>query len=155
MNPYLQVSTFDHILSGLNSDAATRLIQYGGNPCCLRPFLKGGRSFISAPTYDRTTRKRVARDIPTVNAASLYKDDWRMIDSAVIMAARPRLSFYGDLVDAGLEVKLPNTLGKTVWQYQRQSNISDAVVSMNGTHTGTPSSSFTEIFRTKSAFPAY
>ena len=136
MNPNLQVSTFDQILSGLTSDVATRLIQYGGDTCCLRPFTKMNKSYISVPTYDPQARKKVMRDIPTINSATLRKDDWRMIDSAVITAARPRLQFYGDLVAAGLEVKLPNALGKTVWQYERQSNISDATVSMDGLRQG-------------------
>ena len=52
------------------------------------------------------------------------------------IAARHRLQFYGDLVEAGLEVKLPNALGKTSWQYERQSNIGDATVSMDGLRQG-------------------
>jgi len=135
MNANLQVSTLDQILAGLSHDAITQLIQYGGDICCLRPFLRGGKSHIAAPAWDRKTHKKITRDVPTINTATLRKDDWRIMDTQVITAARPRLNFYGDLVAAGLEVKLPNALGKTMWQVERQSSIGDATISMDGVST--------------------
>jgi len=136
MNTRIEVSTLDQILAGLSHDAVNQLIQYGGDICCLRPFRRRGRSHIAAPAWDRKTHQKVYRDVPTVNTATLRKDDWRMIDTEVITASRPQLKFYGDLVAAGLEVKLPNALGKTMWQYERQSNIGDATISMDGVSQG-------------------
>ena len=75
-----------------------------------------GRSFISVPQYDAQTNRTVIKDVPTLNAATLRKDDWKMVDQAVVTAARPRLRFFGDLIQAGLEVRIPNALGKMVWQ---------------------------------------
>ena len=118
--------------------AASNLIAYNGDTRFVRPWLDvyTGRSYLTVPQYDNAQRKTVMKDVPTLNAASLRKDDWKMVDSAVVTAARPRLRFFGDLVQAGLEVRIPNALGKMSWQYERQSSISDASVSMEGVSKG-------------------
>jgi hypothetical protein len=125
-----------NVSNSLSGGAAQSLIASNGDTRFIRPWLdtRTGRSFISVPQYDQKSGKTVIKDVMTLNAASLRKDDWKMVDSAVITAARPRLRFFGDLIQAGLEVRIPNALGKMNWQYERQSSISDAMVSMDGVH---------------------
>jgi hypothetical protein len=130
-------STAD-VSSQLSGAPAQNLVAYNGDTRFIRPWLdtRTGRSFISIPQYDQASGKTVIKDVPTMNAATLRKDDWQMVDSAVVQAARPRLRFFGDLIQAGLEIRIPNALGKMVWQYERQSSISDATVSMDGVRKG-------------------
>ncbi|MDR2170675.1 MAG: bacteriocin family protein [Planctomycetaceae bacterium] len=119
-----------------SGDVATRLLQNGFDPRCIRPFVYKGKSYISKHTGQYKDNKPVYRNVPTQNAATLRKDDWIMIDQAVVTAARPRLRFFNELRAAGLNVNLPNALGKTVWQYERQSNLTGATVSMDGLRKG-------------------
>jgi hypothetical protein len=127
-----------NVSNQLSGGTAQNLVAYNGDTRFIRPWLdtRTGRSYISVPQYDQHTGKTVIKDVPTMNAATLRKDDWKMVDSAVVQAARPRLRFFGDLIQAGLEVRIPNALGKMVWQYERQSSISDATVSMDGVKKG-------------------
>jgi len=127
-----------NVSNQLSGGTAQNLVAYNGDTRFIRPWLdtRTGRSYISVPQYDNATRKTFLKDVPTMNAATLRKDDWKMVDSAVVQAARPRLRFFGDLIQAGLEVRIPNALGKMVWQYERQSSISDATVSMDGVKKG-------------------
>lgn len=124
-----------------NGDVTTRLLANNFDPRCLRPFLLGSpqtgwQSLVSKHVgYDQKGAERV-QNVVVQNAATLRKDDWVMIDEAVVAAARPRLRFFNDLRTAGLNVNLPNALGKTVWQYERQSNITGATVSMDGLKKG-------------------
>jgi hypothetical protein len=122
-------------LSG-SGDVATRLLHNGFDPRAVRPFTIQDKSYISKQCgYDKEG-KPIYKNVPTQNAATLRKDDWIMIDQAVVTAARPRLRFFNELRSAGLNVNLPNALGKTVWQYERQSNLTSATVSMDGLRKG-------------------
>jgi hypothetical protein len=125
------------LLQSGSGDVVTRLLKNGFDPCCIRPYLFNGKNYIDQHKgYDNATGKAIYESVPTMNAATLRKDDWVMIDQAVVTAALPRLRFFNDLRSAGLNVNLPNALGKTVWQYERQSNITGATVSMDGIRKG-------------------
>ena len=118
-------------------DVVTRLIRNKFDPRCIRPFLtSGGQSVVTREVGRDAHNKPILQNVATTNAATLRKDDWVQIDQAVVEAARPRLRFFNDLRAAGLNVNLPNALGKIVWQYERQSNISSASVSMDGIRKG-------------------
>jgi len=130
------VLTFNNGGFSGTGDVATRLLQHNFDPRCIRPFILNGHSMISQETGRDANGNPIVHNVMTTNAATLRKDDWIMIDEAVVAAARPRLRFFNDLRAAGLNVNLPNALGKTVWQYERQSNITGATVSMDGLHKG-------------------
>jgi uncharacterized linocin/CFP29 family protein len=125
MNPSL-----DFILNGTaQGSVASRILATNGDVGVLRPFVgNDGRSYISILQADG---KRIA--IPTNNAtATLRKDEWIQLDTAIIKAAKPRLRLVSDLRGSGLTYTLANGLGKTVLQHETQSDISDALVSMDG-----------------------
>jgi hypothetical protein len=119
-----------------SGDVATWLLQNNFDPRCVRPFTYNGRSYITKQIGVDKEGKPLLKSLPTTNAASLRRDDWIQIDDVVITASRPRLRFFNELRKAGLNVNLPNALGKTVWQYERQSNITEASVSMDGLRKG-------------------
>jgi len=124
-------------LIGGSGDVATRLLTYNFDPRCIRPFLHDdGHTSLISQQIGWKDGKPVLKNVQTTNAATLRKDDWVMIDETVVAAAMPRLRFFNDLRAAGLNVNLPNALGKTVWQYERQSNITGATVSMDGLRKG-------------------
>lgn len=91
----------------------------------LRPFVENGKNFINNGS-----------GVSPVTNATLLKDEWIQLDTAVTKVARERLNFVQDLISMGLTMSLPNALGKTVLQYQNQSDISDATVSMDGLAKG-------------------
>lgn len=71
--------------------------------------------------------------VPIYNAnTTLRKDEWTLLDSVVMKAAKARLRAVSDLRSRGLEYVIPNGLAKTVLQYEAQSDITPADVSMDG-----------------------
>lgn len=64
------------------------------------------------------------------NTTTLRKDEWKAIDSAVVEASQKRLNCVGDLMSRGLVYNLDNPMGTTVLQYEKESDMNDAEVSM-------------------------
>lgn len=122
----------DLIINGqAHGNVASMLIQNGFDVNFMRPYLDvvdgKTREFITT----NQAGKLVAR--PVVNSqATLRKDQWKLIDQAVIAAAKPRLRAVADLRQAGLVFNLPNGMSKTVLETETQSDISEATISMDG-----------------------
>jgi len=66
----------------------------------------------------------------------LLKDEWIKMDEAVIEVARQRLRGVADLLNAGLRYPVANALGVTRIEWQRQSDMNPAEVSMSGVTPG-------------------
>ena len=97
---------------------------------CLRPFADhSGRILQSTMTANG---RPVIEQLVGNADSTLRKDEWKILDQAVIRAAKPRLKAWGDLESAGLTFDIPNGLSKTVLQHQTQSDITDAIRSMDG-----------------------
>lgn len=62
----------------------------------------------------------------------LRKEDWISFDQTVVEVARANLIGYKDLFAAGLSMPLPNALGTTVVQWEKQSDMTAAEISMTG-----------------------
>ena len=118
----------DFILGGQASGSvAERLLMNGMNPNALRPYLdEKGRSCITTNQNGKATK------LITNAPATLRKDDWLQLDTAILKAAKPRLKAWGDLRSAGLSYSIPNGMGKTVLEYEDQSDVTDAILSMDG-----------------------
>lgn len=120
----------DFILNGqANGTVAAKLMQNNFNVHALRPWIgNDGRSYIST-----VNAKGELEATPLANAtATLRKDDWKILDEAIVKAAKPRLRFVADLRAAGLTYNIPNGMGKTVLETETQSDISEADISMDG-----------------------
>jgi len=118
----------DFILNGQASgDVAERLMAADFDPNVCRPYIgDDGRTYI--------TRNGVAQ--PVQNAtATLRKDDWKILDDAIIKAAKERLKFVADLRSRGLQFTIPNGMGKTVLETETVGDITDADISMDGLRT--------------------
>lgn len=119
----------DFILNGQASgDVASTLMMHNFDANCLRPYIgEDGQSYMTV------NQSGVLQAVPMHNAhATLRKDDWKLLDDAVVMAAKPRLKAVADLRGRGLEFVIPNGMGKTVLETETESDISDAIVSMDG-----------------------
>lgn len=68
--------------------------------------------------------------------AVLRKEEWLMMDSAVVRVARERLAGVADLMSRGLYISVPNALGTMVVQHQTQGDTIAAEVSMDGVTRG-------------------
>lgn len=128
----------DFILNGQShGSVADTLMACNFDPCVLRPYIGyDGRSYVTMGTGKTKDGKPEYRSIVRNTTATLRKDDWIQLDTAVIKAAKPRLQVVADLRAAGLTYTIPNGMGKTVLQHQTQSDIGDAIISMDGIRQG-------------------
>lgn len=105
---------------------AQRLLANGMSVNALRPWIgKDGRAYMN--------RNGVAT--PVANA-TLRKDEWKQYDEAILKAAQQRMVGIADLQSRGLTYNISNGLGTTVLEYEDQSDISAAQVSMDGVTRG-------------------
>jgi len=104
-------------------DVASVLLEHNFNPAMLRPFIgRDGRAYVTHGD----------KAVPIRNAtATLRKDDWKILDDAIVKAAKPRLKLVGELRARGLQYVIPNGMGKTVLETETMSDISDADLSMD------------------------
>jgi len=120
----------DFIYNGQASGGvADRLIANNMQVGALRPYLgKDGRTYITV-----VDNEGKAKAVPVTNApASLRKDDWKLLDEAIVRVAKERLRAVADLRSAGLTFGIANGMGKTILETETQSDISPAEISMDG-----------------------
>jgi len=122
----------DFILNGqATGSVAERMLQPGFEINSLRPYLdENGRSL------QTVIRNGKAEAIVSNAPASLRKDDWKLLDEAIIKAAKERLRVVADMNAAGLTFNIPNGMSKTVLESETQSDINDATISMDGLRQG-------------------
>ena len=119
----------DFVLNGhASGDVASKLLQCGFDVRSLRPFVgKDKRSYVTV------NQNGILKAVPMQNAtATLRKDDWKILDDAIVKVSKPRLKAVGDLRAAGLTFTIPNGMGKTVLETETMSDIGPASVSMDG-----------------------
>lgn len=129
----------EFILNGQgHGNVANVLMANNFDPMALRPYIgSDGRNYITANTgkLDKDG-KPVLNSLVTNAPATLRKDDWIQLDTAVIKAAKPRLNAVADLRGGGLEYNIPNGMGKTSLEYEAQSDVGPASISMDGIREG-------------------
>lgn len=62
----------------------------------------------------------------------LRKDEWKLYDTAIVQIAKARLIGVADLMSRGLSMKLPNALGTTRVEWENDTDMTPANVSMSG-----------------------
>lgn len=123
----------DFILNGqAQGSVATTLLNNNFDVASLRPWVgKDGRHYVA----QNQAGKLIAVPTPVANA-TLRKDEWKILDDAIIMAAKERLRIVADLRSAGLTFSIPNGMGKTVLQTEDVSDITPATISMDPVRKG-------------------
>ena len=119
----------DFILNGqAHGSVASMLMASGFNTNALRPYNIDGKG-----TYITVNKGgKMVPELISNATATLRKDDWILLDTQIVKAAKPRLNLVKELRSRGLTMNIPNGMGKTVLQTQTQSDISEAEISMNG-----------------------
>lgn len=118
----------DFIMNGQShGSVASTLMASNFDPHALRPYVgTDGRSYITANENGKP------KTFVTNANATLRKDDWILLDEVVVKAAKQRLRAVADLRSAGLQFNVPNGMSKTVLQYENESDITSATISMDG-----------------------
>jgi len=123
----------DFFLNGqAHGGVASKLMSNNFDVRCLRPY--AGRQRADGDAYI-TSNGENGKEImvPVHNAtATLRKDDWIILDEAIVKVAKERLRLVADLRSRGLQFTIPNGMSKTVLETETQSDISEAIVSMDG-----------------------
>ncbi len=119
------------------------------DPGLLRPYIdsKGQRCVTvntgrigqdGKPIYEkRTIAEMINNGItsPVFNATSLRKEEWIMLDTAVVRAARQRLRAWSDLAAANTFGGF-NGMAKTILEHETMSDPGEAIVDMDGLTEG-------------------
>ena len=117
----------DFVINGEgHGDVASKLMAHNCDPNVLRPWrAENGRSYITVNTGRKDEKgKPIFVAVVTNATAALRKDDWVLLDKAVLKAARPRLN------------AVANGLGKTALEHEAASDITAATISMDGIRQG-------------------
>ena len=123
----------DFIMNGQGSGAvADKLIECNGDIGVLRPWIDGaGNQYCTLVRNGKEVTVQMVGNTTT----TMRKDDWLAIDNIVIEAAKPRLKAVADLIGAGLTLSM-NGMAASSLQTETQSDINDAIVSMDGMREG-------------------
>ena len=124
----------DLIMNGqAQGSVAATLMEAGMDANVLRPYIANdGRHYITVNENGKAVPKLLSNA-----TATLRYEDWKLLDSAIVKAAKPRLKAVADLRGAGLTFNIPNGMAKTVLQTETQSDISAAEISMDGLREST------------------
>lgn len=119
---------------------AQMLLKHQYDTGALRPFVgKGGRSFVELKQWNRDgspiinthTRKQATKVQQTNADASLRKDEWIDLETAVRSIARPELRFFSDLRRMVTPRILTGGMATILIQEQRMGDISGAQMGMS------------------------
>ena len=123
----------DFILNGqAQGSVATTLLNGGFDVRSLRPWVgKDGRSYIAR----NVGGKDVAIPVPVANA-TLRKEEWKILDEAIVRVAKDRLRVVADLRANGLTYSIPNGMAKTVLETETVGDITPATISMDPARDG-------------------
>ena len=115
--------------AALQGDTMSRLLASGMNPNVARPYMMAdGRNYM---TLNDENGKPYRQLVNNANATLTYQE-WKLLDEAVIRAAKPRLRAVADIRGAGLQFTIPQGMGKSVLLTQTQSDVTPATIDMDG-----------------------
>lgn len=119
----------DYILNGTaHGDVASRLLNSRFDTGMLRPYIATDEESGEEIGYFVTNAKGEA--VPVTNATLRY-DEWKQYDTAILKAARTRLTCAQTFLNAGMTYNLPNGLGKTVLTWETLNDMNPATVGMD------------------------
>ena len=107
------------------------LMAHDFDPGVLRPYIeKDGRSYMTLNKFNPKSNKIEPQVFVSNAPATLKKDEWLQLDTALLTSARTRLAAWADLSAAATK-NVPNGLGTTVLQQQTQTDVGVATFSMD------------------------
>jgi hypothetical protein len=120
----------DYIYNGQGfGDVATTLLQNKFDLGPMRPFIGENNKPYVTMNVNGTPQTVLALNAP----ATLRKDEWKMLDDQVMDAVYTTPTrLFSDLRASVSSITIPNGMGKTIYEYQRASDIGPAKTSMDG-----------------------
>jgi len=117
----------DFILNGkAMGPVAQKLLVNGMDPLALKPWVgSDGNTYITQMVNGQPKAVRVFAN------ATLRKDEWKALDTAVVQAAQERLVGVADLYARNLVYRIGNGLAKTVLEYEDLSELTGAEITMD------------------------
>jgi uncharacterized linocin/CFP29 family protein len=120
-------------------ELAARIANEGSlNVNAMRPYRdpKTGRSYITVFKGGDPKKPENYAAVPITANATLRRDEWVTLDTAVLKVAEQRLRGVADLKNAGLTYNLGNGMASTVLEYHDISDAMEAQMSMDGVSRG-------------------
>lgn len=111
-----------------------QLLNNDFNSNVLRPYVgdNGRGSYITVNDgHDGKGRPKYRSKLVGNAPATLRRDEWKLFDQALIRPVKEGMRAVSDLRAAGLQLIIPNGMGKTVLEYQTVGDITPATVSMD------------------------
>jgi len=136
MEPEAQVEFIANDGHGLNgsSSVASHLLKVG-DFMGRRPYASedGSREYMPVwnGKFDDEGNRTYEAKLVNNAGAVLRKNEWEYLDSVLVDIARPRLQLINAMRAAGLSVSFQDAYNHSIYQYERVSDIDDAVVSMS------------------------
>lgn len=120
--------------SGAQGDVATYIASQGKlDAGILRPFIgKNGKSYVTVYKGGDPKKPESYGVIQANAGATLRRDEWNMLDTALLDVSRYRLGGVQDLISNGLTYNLGNAMGTTVLEYHDVSDAMEADLTMDG-----------------------
>jgi len=100
----------------------------------LRPYVdpKSGRSYITAYIGGDPDNPKSYRALPIQANATLRRDEWKLLDDAVLKLSEKRLGGIQDLITAGLTYNIGSGMSTTVLEWHDVSDALEADLTMDG-----------------------
>lgn len=99
----------------------------------LRPWMgRDGKAYITVFKGGDAKKPENYVNMPIQANATLRRDEWKMLDEAILPIAQSRLAGVQDLIDNGLIYNLGNAMGTTVLEYHDISDAMEADLTMDG-----------------------
>lgn len=129
MDALMEVNT--GLISTASGSVSKKLLANNMDPSILKPYLgEDGNTYFTQMVNGKPKAVRMMAN------ATLRKDEWKELDTAIIEAAKTRLVGVADLYAAGLVKRLSNGLGKTVLEYEDLSEFTAAHMDMDALAEG-------------------
>ena len=126
----------DFLVQGASQGDVASALQRNGrlDPAMLRPYIgNDGGSYITICKAGADPQDPASYEAIKVNTgATLRREEWQQLDTAVINVARHRLGGIADLEANGLVFNLGNAMGTTVLEYHDVSDAFEAELTMDG-----------------------
>jgi hypothetical protein len=124
--------------NGGTGDVANQLMANGRLDIAgMRPFIgEDGKTYISVFKGGDPKIMSNYTTIPLQVNGTLRRDEWKVLDDAVMRVARERLVGINDLISRGLTYNLTNAMGTTVLEWHDVSDSMEAVMTMDGVTRG-------------------
>lgn len=99
----------------------------------MRPWIgSDGRTYIAVYQGGDPKEPKSYKSVPIQTNGTLRRDEWKLLDDAVLKISETRLGGVQDLVESGLTYDIGNGMGTTVLEYHDVSDALTAELTMDG-----------------------